>query len=190
MTKNEIAKAKNCLGEIQAIKETLKALEDNITKLLSEKNQSSTVGSSVSSSNKKRIVMFIDSENFSHNKIEELLSEVKKIGGVLSTATIYDRPDNKNHFKEWGKVANKYGWTLRQVQGKKKNAVDNIIINDIHNTIGHRDDIDIICLASADGGYAPILKQARNKGKTVVVIHSSSVSKKLQKVSNRVIKIS
>ena len=140
--------------------------------------------------NAERVILFIDGENVSYRKMGRVMSKAREFG-YLCCATVYDNPLHKEEWVNWRRSAKKHGLLLMPVQGKQRqDMVDNIIKKDIYNMLAHFcDDFDVLCLASGDGGYYDVLKKARNKGKRVIVVHTSRASKKLREVSDKVLKV-
>ena len=49
------------------------------------------------------------------------------------------------------------------------------------------DDFDVLCFASADGGFVPALVKAKGKGKLVIVAHTASVSNRLRACCDKIV---
>ena len=62
------------------------------------------------------------------------------------------------------------------VTGVIKNKVDNKIKRDARRIINQNKNVDIICLATNDGGYADVITELRQAGKRVVVIGEKGAS--------------
>ena len=55
--------------------------------------------------------------------------------------------------------------------------------------INQNKNVDIICLATNDGGYADVITELRQAGKKVVVIGEKRASEKLRKSCSRFIEV-
>ena len=73
--------------------------------------------------------------------------------------------------------------------GPQKNKVDNKIKKDARKLINQHKNVDIICLATNDGGYTDVITELRQAGKKVVVIGEKRASEKLRKSCNRFIEV-
>lgn len=124
---------------------------------------------------KKNMAVYIDGENISHRRYEEIK---KKVGqqGVCDSAKVYGRQKDERT----------KGWTERAKQSKgdkielkdirlfgppEKNKVDNKIKKDIKKDISINKSIDVVCLVSSDKGFKDVIEDCRKKGKRVVVIN-------------------
>ena len=132
---------------------------------------------------KKRVAMYIDTENVSYKKGSGIMAIVGE-QGELRDARAYGLQKDRAT-QGWSDVAKKYAIKdIRLCGAPQKNKVDKKIQRDIRKTISNGKDIDIICIVSSDQDYVSVIRQVRAKGKQVIVIGEKKASDRLRKAGN------
>ena len=137
---------------------------------------------------KKNTGVLIDGENITAKKAAMIMHIVKE-QGVLDMGKVYGiQKDDRT--KNWKTKAKELGIEdIRLYGGPQKNKVDNKIKKDARKLINQHKNVDIICLATNDGGYTDVITELRQAGKKVVVIGEKRASEKLRKSCNRFIEV-
>ena len=137
---------------------------------------------------KKNTGVFIDGENITAKKAVMIMHIVNE-QGVLDTGKVYGiQKDIRT--KNWETKARELGIEdIRLTGGPQKNKVDNEIKKDARKLINQHKNVDIVCLATNDGGYTDVIAELRKAGKKVVVIGEKRASVKLRKSCNRFIEV-
>lgn len=137
---------------------------------------------------KKNTGVLIDGENITAKKAAMIMHIVKE-QGVLDIGKVYGiQKDDRT--KNWKTKAKELGIDdIRLYGGPQKNKVDNKIKKDARNLINEHKNVDIICIATNDGGYIDVIAELRQAGKKVVVIGEKGASEKLRKSCNRFIEV-
>lgn len=137
---------------------------------------------------KLNTMLFIDGENIGAKKATEILDAAQS-QGKLYKAKVYGRQKDKRT-RRWTDKAKEHGMSdIRLYGGPEKNKVDNKIKKDAGRSIDSNKNIDIICLATNDGGFADMIKKLRSKGKRVVVMGEKQASKSLRASCNQFVEI-
>lgn len=137
---------------------------------------------------KKNTGVLIDGENITAKKAAMIMHIVEE-QGVLDIGKVYGiQKDDRT--KNWKTKAKELGIEdIRLYGGPQKNKVDNKIKRDARKLINQHKNVDIVCLATNDGGYIDVIAELRQAGKKVVVIGEKSASEKLRKSCNRFIEV-
>lgn len=132
--------------------------------------------------------LLIDGENIGAKKINAILKAVKSLG-KLYEAKVYGRQKDV-HTRGWRDKAKKHGiQDIRMCGGPEKDKIDNKIKRDARRLINQHKNVDIVCIATNDGGYVDIVKELRSFGKRVVVIGERQASALLREYCNLFVEI-
>ncbi len=118
---------------------------------------------------KKRVVVYIDAENISAKKVDEITAISQREGKMISTK-VYRRKDDK-YTKNWCNVRMK-SELMKEIQLSgypEKDKIDKRIIKDMKKDLMKNDSIDVVILVSSDHGYAETVKKITKTGKEVIV---------------------
>ena len=75
------------------------------------------------------------------------------------------------HTKGWTEEAKKGGLIDIRLSGSpEKDKVDKKISKDTKKAIRDQKNLDIVCIATSDGGYVDTVNELRSQGKRVVII--------------------
>ena len=137
---------------------------------------------------KKNTGVLIDGENITAKKAASIMHIVNE-QGVLDVGKVYGiQKDDRT--KNWKIKARELGIKdIRLYGGPQKNKVDNKIKKDARELINLHKNVDIVCLATNDGGYIDVITELRQAGKRVIVIGEKGASLKLRKSCNRFIEV-
>ncbi len=134
---------------------------------------------------KLRVALFVDGENISHKHAERIRSIAEKEGIVVVSRvyTLYNDPS----IRKWREKAKDNQMVDVRLGGKhEKDKVDRKIQSDMRRLFDSR--IDVICLATCDGGYAPTVQAAVSAGKRVIVMGEEvKMSARLRKAGSRMV---
>lgn len=115
----------------------------------------------------KRVAVFIDAENISHEYAERILSEASNYGDVIIKRIYADW--SKPHTKSWKEkvpmLSLKPEQNFAAVSGK--NSSDISLMVDVLTSFFERQ-IDIFCLASSDSDYTRLVQELKEREKKVV----------------------
>ncbi len=137
---------------------------------------------------KQNTALFIDGENISYKKANAIINAAKQ-QGILFSDRVYGLQKDSST-RGWSDKAREYGIAeIRLSGGPAKNKVDRKIKKDVQREIARHKNIDIVCVATSDGGYAAVLRELRTRGKRVVVIGESNASDKLKSACSKFIEI-
>lgn len=137
---------------------------------------------------KQNTAVFIDGENISHKKAEQIMEIATKQGSLYS-ARVYGLQKDE-HTRKWSEMAKQLDIKDIRLCGKaEKDKVDRKIQKDIEKEINQAKNVDIVCIAASDNGYAEIAKRLRRQGKRVIVIGEEKTPDDLRKVCNKFIEI-
>lgn len=137
---------------------------------------------------KKNTALFIDGENISYKKADIIMNAAKRQGTLFSDRVYGLQKDNST--RGWTDRARKYGIAdIRLFGGPDKNKVDRKIQKDAIKEITQHKNIDIVCMATSDKGYAETIRKLRAQGKRVVVIGEEKTPKELRNACNKFIEI-
>ena len=132
--------------------------------------------------------LLIDGENIGNKKIIAILKVVKSLG-KLYEAKVYGRQKDV-HTRGWSDTAREYGIKdVRMCGGPGKDKIDNKIKKDARRLTKQHKNVDIVCIATNDGGYVDIIKELRSFGKRVVVIGERQASALLREYCNLFVEI-
>ena len=130
------------------------------------------------------IALFIDGENIS-NKLAKQILEKANYYGTLAVSKVYGL-QKAECTKKWTEKAKENDIEdIRLCGAPEKNKVDKKIIKDMKKAILKHRQIDTICLAAHDGGYANVLKELRDLGLKTVIIGTPKMSKKLKDICDK-----
>lgn len=130
---------------------------------------------------KKRVAVFIDGENISHKKAEEIM-EKSANRGQIEFARVYG-VQNNNSDKCWIKTSGELNIKhIRLVGGSKKNKVDKKMFEEILNEAKKKDHANTIVIATNDADFVPVVKEIADMGICVIIMGlKSSLSDKMKK---------
>ena len=78
---------------------------------------------------------------------------------------------------------------IRLSGGPDKDKVDKKIQKDAKKIIKNNKSIDVVCIATSDGGYVDTIKELRSQGKKVVVIGEEKAPDELRESCSEFIEI-
>lgn len=132
----------------------------------------------------------IDGENISCRKAESILAAAKEKGVLdMDQVRVYGLQKDER-LKGWYKKAQELGIKEIRLFGEpSKDKVDIKIQKDAINIIEQVKNIDIICIATSDKGYADSIYKLREYGKRVVVIGEENASDELRDACNVFIEV-
>lgn len=137
---------------------------------------------------KKNTALFIDGENISCEKVNAIMDAAKQ-QGILFSGRVYGLQKD-NSTRKWSDKARKYGIAdIRLYGGPEKNKVDRKIQKDVKREITLHKNVDIVCVATSDKGYADTVRELRARGKRVVVIGECKAADKLRNACSEFIEI-
>lgn len=140
------------------------------------------------SQKKKNTALFIDGENISCEKVNAIMDAAKE-QGVLFSGRVYGLQKDSST-RGWSDKAREYGIAdIRLYGGPKKNKVDRKIQKDMKREITLHKNVDIVCVATSDKGYAVTIQELRAKEKRVVVIGECKAPDKLRNICSVFIEI-
>lgn len=140
------------------------------------------------SQKKKNTALFIDGENISCKKVNAIMDAAKH-QGILFSGRVYGLQKD-NSTREWSDKAREYGIAdIRLFGGPQKNKVDRKIQRDVKREIIQHKNVDIVCVATSDKGYAVTIRELRAWGKRVVVIGEGKAPDKLRNACSEFIEI-
>jgi len=116
----------------------------------------------------KRVAVFIDAENISHEYAEKILSEVSNYGDV-TVKRVYGDWSRMPQMKQWKDKTLSLALVPMQhfaaVSGK--NTGDISLIVDVLTCLFEKS-IDVFCLASSDSDYVRLVQELKERQKMVV----------------------
>ena len=119
------------------------------------------------SQKKENTALFIDGENISCKKVNAIMDAVKQ-QGVLFSGRVYGLQKD-NGTRRWSDKAREHGIAdIRLCGGPEKNKVDRKIQKDVKREITQHKNIDIVCVATSDKGYAGTILELRARGKKLL----------------------
>lgn len=137
---------------------------------------------------KENTVLYIDGENISSKKAEQIL-EIAKKQGVLGTKKVYGLQKDVRT-KSWSDEAKDLGIKdIRLFGNPEKDKVDKKIQKDTREEVQNNKSVDIVCIATSDKGYTETVKELRKNGKRVVVIGEKKAPRELREACNEFIEI-
>ena len=137
---------------------------------------------------KKNTSLFIDGENISSKKARAIVKAAEK-QGVIDTAKVYGIQSDA-HTKGWTDMAKECGIKDIRLSGEhKKDKVDKKIFKDTKKAILEQKNLDIVCIATSDGGFTDTVKELRAQGKRVVVIGEEKAPDELRQACSEFIKV-
>lgn len=126
----------------------------------------------------KRIAIFIDADNFSHNYIENILNELNSF--KINIKRAYSNW-LKPHMIPWNEIALTMGISKIQQDDliKGKNLTDFKMLIDIMETL-YTKDIDTFIIFSSDSDFTPLYQHLRENNKEIILFYSQDkISKEL-----------
>ncbi len=137
---------------------------------------------------KQNTGLLIDGENVGAKKAGAIM-KAAALQGKLYEGKVYGRKKDI-HTKKWSDKARECGISdVRLYGGPEKNKVDNKIKKDARQLIKYHKNIDIVCIATSDGGYVDVIKELRAQGKRVVIIGEKQAPVSLRSACNHFIEI-
>ena len=137
---------------------------------------------------KQNTELLIDGENLGSKKVKKIMKAAKS-QGILYEGKVYGRQCD-GYTKKWSEKAGEYGISdIRLCGGPDKDKVDNKLKKDARRLITNQKNVDVICIATNDGGYVDVIEELRSQGKRVVVIGTDDAAKSLRESCNCFIKI-
>lgn len=140
------------------------------------------------SQKKKNTALFIDGENISCKKVSAIMAAAQQ-QGILFSERVYGLQKDFST-RAWSDKAREYGISdIRLFGGPAKNKVDRKIQKDVKREITQHKNVDIVCVATSDKGYAVTIRELRARGKRVVVIGEDKSPDKLRNACSEFIEI-
>ena len=137
---------------------------------------------------KKNTELLIDGENIGAKKAGRIMNAALT-QGVVYESKVYGRQKDERT-KRWSDKARECGMADIRLFGKpEKNKVDNKIKKDARKVVAMHKNVDVVCIATNDGGFVDVIKELRSQGKRVVVIGESQAPEKLRKSCSEFIEI-
>lgn len=139
-------------------------------------------------SQKKNTALFIDGENISCKKANAIMDAAKQQGILFSKRMYGLQKDNRT--RRWSDKAKEYEIAdIRLFGGPEKNKVDRKMQKDMKREITQHKNVDIVCVATSDKGYADTILELRTQGKRVVGIGEGKAPDRLRNACNVFIEI-
>ena len=137
---------------------------------------------------KKNTSLFIDGENISSKKAKAII-KAAETQGVIDTAKVYGIQKD-SHTKGWTDIAKECGIKDIRLSGEpEKDKVDRKIFKDTRKAVLEQKNLDIVCIATSDGGFTDTVKELRAQGKSVVVIGEEKAPDELRQACSEFIKV-
>lgn len=128
---------------------------------------------------KQNTELLIDGENLGAGKAQAIM-EAARSQGVLYEGKVYGRQLDACT-RKWSEKARECGVSDIRLYGEAgKDKIDNKLKKDARRLINIHSNLDVICIASNDGGYVDIIRELRARGKRVVVIGTEKAAKSLR----------
>ena len=132
--------------------------------------------------------LLIDGENIGSKKAKDIMKVVRS-KGALYEGKVYGRQCDA-YTKAWSQKAKECGISdIRLYGGPEKNKVDNKLKKDARNLVTDHKNIDIVYIATNDGGYVDVIKDLRSQGKRVVVMGTKMAARSLREACSRFVEI-
>lgn len=132
--------------------------------------------------------LLIDGENIRAKKAGAIVQAASS-QGILHEAKVYGRQKD-NSTRNWSDAARKHKISDIRLFGEPgKNKIDNKIMKDARQVVDKCKNVDIVCIATSDKDYVPIIKELRSLGKRVVIIGEKHASVLLRESCSRFILI-
>lgn len=127
-------------------------------------------------SSNRRVAIYIDAENISHNYASRLIEEASSYGDVIIKRVYADWSDAK--VNPWKEAIAKYALVPEQQfpAVKGKNTSDITLIIDVIKALFERS-IDVFCLASSDSDFTRLVQELKEREKLVVGLGESKTTK-------------
>ncbi len=166
--------------------------EERNRKKQSAKKKTPSSGSKANKTNsgtkKKNTSLFIDGENISSKKAKAIVKAAER-QGVIDTAKVYGIQKD-SHTKGWTDIAKECGIKDIRLSGEpEKDKVDRKIFKDTRKAVLEQKNLDIVCIATSDGGFVDAVKELRAQGKRVVVIGEEKAPNELRQACSEFIEI-
>lgn len=113
---------------------------------------------------KKKVALFIDSENISYKRIDEILQKLLDFGEVCIKKAYGDW--RKESMRGWDEILSKYSIEpIHIITGNvsKSNSSDIKIAIDVMNVL-YGGSMNCIALATSDSDFAPLAQEIRTRG--------------------------
>lgn len=137
---------------------------------------------------KENTALFIDGENISSKKAEQIMKIADK-QGLVGTRKVYGLQKQKPT-KHWSDKAKDLDIKdIRLCGNPEKDKVDKKIQKDAKNEIQNNKSVDIVCIATSDKGYTETIKELRKQGKKVIGIGEKKAPKVLRDACSEFIEI-
>ncbi|MBN2826190.1 MAG: NYN domain-containing protein [Campylobacterales bacterium] len=137
----------------------------------------------------KKVALFIDCENVSYKYIDDIISDLAKLGEVHIRKAYGDwKNDN---LKGWDEIIFEYSLEpiYQPRYSNTKNASDIKMTVDIMKTLCINANIDFIALATSDSDFTPLVTEVKSQGIQVVGFGEEKTSDILKKACTEFIKI-
>lgn len=160
----------------------------SIPKKKSAKKKKTTQRKSKGRRKKENTALFIDGENISSKKAEQI-QKIASEQGVLGTKKVYGlQKDTRT--KSWLDQAKDLGIEdIRLCGNPEKDKVDKKIQKDVKKEIENNKLVDVVCIATSDKGYTETVRELRRQGKRVVGIGEKKAPKELRDAYSKFIEI-
>lgn len=137
---------------------------------------------------KKNTELLIDGENIGAKKADRIMNAANA-QGVVYESKVYGRQKD-DRTKRWSDKARECGMAdIRLYGGPEKNKVDKKIKKDARKVVSVHKNVDVVCIATNDGGYIDVIKELRAMGKRVVVIGERQAPEKLRQCCSKFVEI-
>lgn len=116
------------------------------------------------SNEKKKVALFIDSENISHKRIDEILQKLVDFGEVCIKKAYGDW--RRENMRGWDEILSKYSIEpIHIITGSvsKSNSSDIKIAIDVMNVL-YGGNMNCIALVTSDSDFAPLAQEIRTRG--------------------------
>ncbi|ANV98486.1 hypothetical protein BBW65_06600 [Helicobacter enhydrae] len=116
------------------------------------------------SGGKKKVALFIDSENISYRLISEVIKRLEDFGEICIKKAYGDW--RRSELRGWDEVLQKYSIEPIHIvtgSGNKSNSSDIKIAIDVMNVL-YSDRMHCIALATSDSDFAPLAQEIRTRG--------------------------
>ena len=158
----------------------------------STKKKTPSSGSKTNKTNsgikRKNTSLFIDGENISSKKANAIMRAAEK-QGVIDAAKVYGIQKDA-HTKGWTEKAKECAIKDIRLSGEpEKDKVDKKIFKDTKKAVLEQKNLDIVCIATSDGGFVDTVKELRAQGKRVVVIGEEKAPDELRQACSEFIEI-
>jgi len=145
----------------------------------------------------KKIALFIDCENISHNYIDNIIEELATYGEVNIRKAYGDW--NNNRLNGWNEKLFDYSLEpihqppysklKSSIDSKPKNATDIKMTVDIMKILCQNENINYVALATSDSDFTPLVTEIKSQGIQVIGFGEEKTSNVLQKACSEFIEV-